>query len=169
MESENTNNLTNNQIDDDTTFNKLKNLQKLLKKESAVRELFLRMNDETQKSIEKQCIDIYKKNMEVLAILQKIQNEKPINKNNSNSKQKSNNNSKEIKSNIKEYSLVETNYDYLSDLNTFITNILKYLWEEPKLIANLLMRTNKDDTKKYIAPLICNNFYENILLILMLF
>ena len=60
MESENTNNLTNNQIDDDTTFNKLKNLQKLLKKESAVRELFLRMNDETQKSIEKQCIDIYK-------------------------------------------------------------------------------------------------------------
>ena len=163
MERENTNNLTNNQIDDDTTFNKLKNLQKLLKKESAVRELFLRMNDETQKSIEKQCIDIYKKNMEVLAILQKIQNEKPINKNNSNSKQKSNNNSKEIKSNIKEYSLVETNYDYLSDLNTFITNILKYLWEEPKLIANLLMRTNKDDTKKYIAPLICNNFYENIL------
>ena len=35
--------------DDDTTFNKLKELQKLLKKESAVKELFVRMKDETKK------------------------------------------------------------------------------------------------------------------------
>ena len=156
-------NNNNNQSDNDTTFNKLQNLQKLLKKESAVRELFLRMKDETQKSIENQCIDIYKKNMEVLGILQKIRNEKPKSSNTQiESKNKSNDNKSTI-SNLKEYSLVEQNYDYLSDLNTFVTNILKYLWEEPKLIADLFIRADHEDIKQYIAPLICNNFFENIL------
>ena len=35
--------------DNDTTFNRLKDLQKLLKKESAVKELFIRMKEETKK------------------------------------------------------------------------------------------------------------------------
>ena len=63
--------------DNDTTFNRLKDLQKLLKKESAVKELFIRMKEETKKNIENQCIEVLKKKMEVLDILQKINNEKP--------------------------------------------------------------------------------------------
>ena len=47
--------------EDDTTFNKLLELQTLLKKESALKELFIKTGIETQKNIEKQCIEIYEK------------------------------------------------------------------------------------------------------------
>ena len=57
--------------DDDTIFNELKELQKLVKKESAIKELFIKAKNETKKSIENHCVDIYKKKMEVLNILQK--------------------------------------------------------------------------------------------------
>ena len=157
--------------DDDTTFNKLKELQKLLKKESAVKELFVRMKDETKKNIEKQFLEVLTKKMEVFDILQKIKEQTEIKKNNDkNDKNKTKDKNKEkdkakepIKPLLKEYCLVENNYDYLSDLNKFITNILKYLWEEPKLLAELLSKSTKDDVKNYLAPLICNNFYQNIL------
>ena len=64
---------------------------------------------------------------------------------------------------LKEYILVEDNYQYLSNVRTYISNILKYLWDEPKLLADLLLETDKEDIKEFLAPLICNNFYENIL------
>ena len=138
------------QTEDDTTFNKLKDLQKLLKKESAVKELFIKMKNETKLSIEHQCIDVYKKKMEVLNILQKIDNSKIKNK-------------KKQTNDFKEYKLIDNNYNYLSNLNTYISNILKYLWEEPKILADLLLKADEKDIKEYLAPLICNNFYENIL------
>ena len=59
--------INNNIIDDDTTFNKLKDLQKLIKKESAIKKLFIKMKNETKNSIERQCVDVYKKKMEVFA------------------------------------------------------------------------------------------------------
>ena len=141
-------------IEDDTTFNKLLELQSLLKKESALKELFIKTCIETNKNIDKECIEIYKKKIEVLNILQKINNKGELN---DNSKNKNSNKS------LKEYCLVENNYDYLEVLNTYIPKLLNYLWEDPKLVANLLMVADKDDTNKYLAPLICNNFYENIL------
>jgi len=155
-------NKTNSSIklEDDTSFNRLKDLQKLLKKESAVKELFVRMKDETKASIERQCVDVLKKKMEVLDILQKINKENKINNLNNNNNPKEKNKSPVI---LKEYILEENNYDYLSDINTFVTNILKYLWEEPKILANLLMKADVNDVKEYLAPLICNNFYQNIL------
>ena len=139
-----------NQNDDDKTFNKLKELQKLIKKESAVKELFLKMKNETKNSIERQCVEVYKKKIEVLDILQKIKH--PPSKNKTNTSKI-----------LKEHILIENNYEYLSNINVFITNILRYLWDEPKLIADLLLETDKEDTKEFLAPLICNNFYENIL------
>ena len=148
-EIENKKLLNTNSINDDTsTFNDLKELQKLVKQESAIKELFIKTKNETKNSIERQCVDIYKKKMEVLNILQKIRN--PKTENNSTNT-------------LKDYILVENNYDYLTSLTTYITNLLIYLWEEPKIIANLLIKSKKSDTKEFLAPLICNNFYENIL------
>ena len=37
------------------------------------------------------------------------------------------------------------------------------LWENPKMIAYLLINSKKDDVRSNIAPLIVHNFYENIL------
>ena len=139
--------LLNNLINENDIFNKLKELQKLIKKESAIKELFIKTKNETKKCIEQQCIDIYQKKMEVLNILQKIKNAKE-------------NNAPNL---LKEHIFVENNYEYLLGLTTYITIILSNLWEEPKLIANLLIKANKDDVKDYLAPLISNNFYENIL------
>ena len=139
-----------NQNDDDKIFNKLKELQKLIKKESAVKELFLKMKNDTKNSIERQCVDVYRKKIEVLDILQKIKHPPS---------QKKANPSKIIK----EHVLIENNYEYLSNINVFISNILRYLWDEPKLLADLLLETDKEDIKEFLAPLICNNFYENIL------
>ena len=139
--------LLNNLINENDIFNKLKELQKLIKKESAIKELFIKTKNETKKCIEQQCIDIYQKKMEVLNILQKIKNAKE-------------NNAPNL---LKEHIFVENNYEYLLGLTTYITIILSNLWEEPKLIANLLINANKNDVKDYLAPLICNNFYENIL------
>ena len=141
-----------NSNDDDKTFNKLKELQKLIKKESAIKELYIKMKNETKNSIERQCVDVYKKKIEVLDILQKL-NQSQLEKN------KNKNSSK----NIKEHILIENNYEYLSNLNVFVSNILRYVWEEPKLLADILLKTDKEEVKEYLAPLICNNFYENIL------
>ena len=117
-----------------------------MKKESAIKELFIKMKEETRNSIERQCVDVYKKKMEVLNILQKIDKTKITSE-----------------KDLKEYILVENNYEYLSILKSYISNILKYLWEEPKLLSELLLNADKEDIKDYLAPLICNNFYENIL------
>ena len=145
-------------LEDDTTFNRLFELQTLLKKESALKELFIKTGIETQRNIENQCIEIYEKKMEVLNILQKLSNKEPMDGlDNSKSKSSSNN------ANLKENILIKNNYDYLQVLNTYIPNLLNYLWEDPKLVAHLLMVSDKSDTEKYLAPLICNNFYENIL------
>ena len=153
--------ILNKKLEDDTSFNRLKDLQKLLKKESAIKELFVRMKDETKASIERQCVDILKKKMEVLDILQTINKGNMTNTpNNNNNNPKDKNASPVI---LKEYILEENNYEYLSDLNNFVSNILKYLWEEPKILAKLLMKADINDVKEYLAPLICNNFYQNIL------
>ena len=138
--------ISNSIINEYTIFNKLQGLQKLVKKESAIKELFIKTKEETKNSIERQCVDIYKKKMEVLDILQKIDKTKI--------------NSQKM---LKEYILVEDNYQYLSNVRTYISNILKYLWDEPKLLSKIIIKADKEDVKEYLAPLICNNFYENIL------
>jgi len=149
-------------IEDDITFNRLVELQKLLKNESALKELFIKTGVETKKNIEKQCVEIYKKKIEVLNIKQKLNIKEPIEiielkKENKNNKIESYNN------NLVENILIENNYDYLSDLNTYISNLISYLWNDPKLLADLLLNSDEEDVEKYLAPLICNNFYENIL------
>ena len=148
----------NNDIND-KSFNSLVELQKLLKSESSLKELFIKTGVETKKNIEQQCTELYEKKMEVLNILYKINTNELADIQNS-TDNKSTPNSEVI---LKEYILVKNNYDYLSELNTFIPKLLSYLWDDPKLVANLLMNADHKDTEKYLAPLICNNYFENIL------
>ena len=61
------------------------------------------------------------------------------------------------------FTFVGNNADYLGDLNIKITKFLNSLWEEPKLVALLLCNSDKKTVKEVLAPLICNNFYQNIL------
>ena len=149
----------NKNKEDDTTFNRLAELQKLLKNESALKELFIKTGVETKKNIEKQCVEIYKKKIEVLNIKQKLN----IKESNENMESKKDNKTEFYNNKIVDNILIENNYDYLSELNTFVKNLISYLWDDPKLLADLLLSSDEADIQNYLAPLICNNFYENIL------
>ena len=131
-----------NTLNENKSFTRLKEIQKLLKKESALKELFIKTSDETLKSIGNECREIYKKKLEVFTQLQKFSR-------------------KEIKKCI----LVDekTQKDNLKNLNNYIPKYLLYLWDEPELIVKLLQNSNVKDLKTHLAPLITNNFYENIL------
>lgn len=61
------------------------------------------------------------------------------------------------------YSFVGNNSDYLGELNIKIPKLLNSLWEEPKLVALLLCNSDNINVKEVLAPLFCNNFYQNIL------
>ena len=84
---EDNNNLSNNNIKsnseeldtenlipnpNDNCFKRLQEIQKLLKKESSLKELFIRRNTETLNSIEKECREIYTKKLDVFTSLQKF-------------------------------------------------------------------------------------------------
>ena len=62
-----------------------------------------------------------------------------------------------------EISLVEEPESYLLDLNTYIPKFLTYLWELPKVVSLLLLNSDINNVKKILAPLFCNNFYQNVL------
>lgn len=51
----------------------------------------------------------------------------------------------------------------LGNLNNYVPKFFTYLWENPKLVANILMNAEIQDVKEHLAPFISNNFYENIL------
>ncbi len=40
---------------------------------------------------------------------------------------------------------------------------MTYLWEDPKLVVELLSSADKSDIRDNLAPLISSNFYDNIL------
>ena len=134
-------NKMNNELKDETTFNTLKDLQNILKKESTLKGLYSQTGNNTKKDIEILCREIFSKKIDLLNIVK--------------------NDPKET--HITNYKLIENNKDYLKHLYLFIPKILTYLWEQPSLIAKILMNARKIDIQKYLAPLICNNFYENIL------
>ena len=128
---------------DDRAFNRLKELQTLYKKESSLKELFIQTSDKIKTNINQYCIDIFKKKLDVQNILQKI-------------------NSKDLDTEIKKSILYEDK-SFLGNLNNYIPNFFKFLWENPEIIAEILMNAEIQDVKEYLAPFISNNFYENIL------
>ena len=126
------------------SFTRLQIIQKLLKKESALKQLFIQTSSGTLESIEKECREIYNKKLDVFTTLQKFSR-------------------KDRES--RQYILVDpaTQKQNLRDLNNYIPKFLFYLWDDPKLMVKVLQNTNIKDIKNHLAPLIANNFYENIL------
>lgn len=51
----------------------------------------------------------------------------------------------------------------LKELNIYIAKLMRYFWEDPKLVINLLSTADKNDIRENLSPLILNNFFENIL------
>ena len=138
-------NINENEVGKDVVFNRLRSLQTLLKKESALKELFIKTSNEIKKNIEDQCCEIYKKKLDVFLHL------KRFNKTDNNEPR------------VKKFELVDQINEYLKDLSNYIPKLLIYLWEDPKMMSKFLLHTDKNDLKKNIAPFLTNNFYENIL------
>ena len=59
--------------------------------------------------------------------------------------------------------LVEDENDFLLDLSLYLPKFLYSLWDEPKLVAKLLLNSDNKNVKNILAPFICHNFYQNIL------
>ena len=58
---------------------------------------------------------------------------------------------------------IEEKSKFLGSIYTYIPTFMKFLWENPIIVSKLIINSKKEDVQKYIAPLIVNNFYENIL------
>ena len=48
-------------------------------------------------------------------------------------------------------------------LKSYISKLLEKLWEEPEIVASILMKAKASEITKTLIPLIGDNFYENIL------
>ena len=119
----------------------MKTIQILLKKESALKNLYLNTFRNIQNDINKVSREIFEQKLKVIIIIETRENPSiTIN-----------------------HELVESNKDYMKELYLYIPKLIVHLWENPSLMAKLLLATNNTDIKKYLAPLICDNFYENIL------
>ena len=55
------------------------------------------------------------------------------------------------------------NEGILGGLNTYISDLMNELWDQPKIIASIIENSNIKELKIHLAPLFANNFYENIL------
>ena len=52
---------------------------------------------------------------------------------------------------------------FFKEMNTYIPKLLFYLWSQPKVISEILSLSDKSLVEEHLAPLIVNNFYENII------
>ena len=71
-----------------------------------------------------------------------------------------------LKLDDKKYELVvdkEIICRFFKEMNTYIPKLLEYLSVKPKVVSKILCLSDKSLVKNHLAPLIVNNFYENIL------
>lgn len=135
------------------TFQRIKELQKLLKKESEMKEqcmqnkfiyfllLVIKARNKINKNIEENCRNI---------CITKLKIKKKLDKTHKLAE-------------IELINMKEEEGVYLKELNIYIIKLLDYLWVEPKLVANLLLCAKKEDIENNLSPLIGNFFYENII------
>ena len=67
------------------------------------------------------------------------------------------------KVNFKLINMREEEGIYLKELNIYIIKLLNFLWEQPKLTADILIHADINDIKDNLAPFIGNFFYDNFL------
>ena len=107
--------------------------------------IVLKSREEIKLRINEECTNLYSKKLEAFNII--------ANKDITNSEKY-------------KYTLIsntEEQEQYLGEIYTYVPLLMKTLWENPKTVANLIIKANKTDLKKNIAPFLANNFYENIL------
>ena len=66
----------------------------------------------------------------------------------------------------KKYQLVDKNEDqckFFKELNTYIPKLLFFLWNKPKIVSEILYNSENKPVQEHLAPLIVNNFFENII------
>ena len=71
-----------------------------------------------------------------------------------------------LKIDNKKYQLVDKNEDqcrFFKELNTYIPKLLFFLWNKPKIVSEVLYNSDISPVREHLAPLIVNNFYENII------
>ena len=130
-----------NEIKMNNSFNKLKTIQLLLKKESALKNLYSNTFKNIQNDINNLCREIYEQKLKVINVTQSGENPNII----------------------FNHELVQNNKEYMKELYLYVPKLIYHLWENPSLMAKLLLNTTDVDIKQYLAPLVCDNFYENIL------
>ena len=71
-----------------------------------------------------------------------------------------------LKIDNKKYQLVDKNEDqcrFFKELNTYIPRLLFFLWNKPQVVSEILHNSDITPVREHLAPLIVNNFYENII------
>ena len=71
-----------------------------------------------------------------------------------------------LKSDQRQFELIDDHKDkdeIFSELNTYIKYLFEFLWNQPKIVSNILSLSNIKDVKEHLAHFFTNNFYENIL------
>ena len=71
-----------------------------------------------------------------------------------------------LKIDDKKYQLIDKNEDqckFFKELNTYIPKLLFFLWSKPKIVSEILYNSEISPVREHLAPLIVNNFYENII------
>ena len=71
-----------------------------------------------------------------------------------------------LKIDNKKYQLINRNEDqckFFKELNTYIPKLLFFLWSKPQIVSEVLYNSEIGPVREHLAPLIVNNFYENII------
>ncbi len=71
-----------------------------------------------------------------------------------------------LKIDDKKYQLIDKNEDqckFFKELNTYIPKLLFFLWSKPKVVSEILYNSEISPVREHLAPLIVNNYYENII------
>ena len=59
--------------------------------------------------------------------------------------------------------IIKENLNDFNTINIFIPILFEILWENPKLVSDIILFCNLSDIKEHLAIFFMNNFYENIL------
>ncbi len=104
--------------------------------------IVFKTSEENKTLIQKECIEIYQKKLELKNIIAELEDD--------DRKFKLVYNNEEIQHQFKELFL-------------YISHFFTILWNSPEIVVELLSHSHIKDVKSYLALFFVNNFFENIL------